>query len=86
MLPLLREPGYDTSRTTMRSQLGRYADSAQAVVFIALVRGELVGLVNGYLVPALHQPGNIGRITAMVVAEKERSRGIGSKLIQELES
>lgn len=86
MLPLLRELGYDTSRTTMRSQLGRYADSAQAVVFVALVSGELVGLVSGYLIPALHQPGDIGRITALVVAEKVRSRGIGSKLIQELEN
>lgn len=86
MLPLLRELGYDTSRTTMRAQLGHYADSAEAVVLIALVRGELVGLVSGYLIPALHQPGSIGRITALVVAEKVRSRGIGSKLIQELEN
>lgn len=86
MLPLMRELGYDTSQTTMRSQLGRYADSTNAVVLVALVRGELVGLVSGYLIPTLHQPGSIGRITALVVAEKVRSRGIGSKLIQELEN
>ena len=86
LIPLLHELGYDTSRTTLRSQLGHYAESEQAVVFIALVGDELVGLVSGYLIPALHQPGNIGRITALVVAEKLRSRGIGSKLIHELES
>lgn len=86
MLPLLRELGYDTPQATLRSQLCRYADSGQAEVLVAFVRGEMVGLISGCLIPALHQPGNIGRITALVVAEKYRSRGIGSKLIQELEN
>lgn len=85
MLPLLRELGYDTSPGTLQSQLARYADSEQAAVLVATVHEELVGLVGGFLIPALHQPGNIGRITALVVAERVRSRGIGSQLIQELE-
>ena len=86
LLPLLHELGYNTSRTTLVSQIGRYVDSEQAVVFAAFVDDELVGLISGFLIPALHQPGNIGRITALIVTEKVRARGIGSKLIQELEN
>jgi GNAT superfamily N-acetyltransferase len=86
LIPLMHELGYDTSLATIDTQLSHYDTSEHSIVFVALIGFDVVGLIDGHLIPALHQPGDIGRITALIVAEKARSRGIGSRLVQELES
>lgn len=85
LIPLMQELGYDTSRNTMETQLARYVASDHSVAFVALVGANLVGLVSGHLIPAIHQPGNIGRITALVVAEGARSKGVAARLVKKLE-
>lgn len=82
---LMRELGYETTRETMQSQLRRYANSDTSEILVAEIDSELCGVISGHLIPALHQPGNIGRITAMVVAERARSSGVGSRLLSSLE-
>ena len=85
LVSLMHELGYPTSRETMERQLTRYAESDRSEVLVASVHNDLCGVVSGHLIPALHQPGNIGRITAIVVAERARSKGIASELLKELE-
>ncbi|MBT8078841.1 MAG: GNAT family N-acetyltransferase [Gammaproteobacteria bacterium] len=81
----MQELGYETSLETMRTQLRRYLTDEHSEIFVAVIGGDLVGVVSGHLIPALHEPGNIGRITALVVAKKARSRRIASRLVNELE-
>ncbi len=84
---LLHELGYDTTPETLRAQLPAYLKSDASMLLVADEGGgPLLGLISGHLIPALHQPGNIGRITAFVVADRARSRGIGGRLIQALEN
>ena len=85
IVPLMHALGYDTSRETIKTQLDDYKSSDRSIVFIALINTKLVGLVSGHLIPALHQPGNIGRITSLVVAEEYRLMGIASRLTEEVE-
>lgn len=86
LIPLMHELGYDTSRNTIEIQLGYYDSSDRSTVFVALVGAKPIGLISGHLIPALHQPGNIGRITSLIVSQKFRSMGIASKLMEELEA
>jgi GNAT superfamily N-acetyltransferase len=83
---LMHELGYETSRDTLRMQLDYYDSSDRSTVFVALVDAKPIGLISGHLIPALHQPGNIGRITALIVSENYRSMGIASRLVEELEA
>jgi GNAT superfamily N-acetyltransferase len=85
LVSLMQELGYSTSRRTIETQLVRYADSEESAVLVASSSTEVFGIINGHLIPALHQSGNIGRITALVVGGKSRSKGVASELLQELE-
>lgn len=83
---LLHELGYDTTSETLRSQLPPYLESGDATLLVAEdCDGLLIGLISGHLIPLLHQPGNIGRITALVVGARARSSGIGGNLVRALE-
>lgn len=85
LVSLMSELGYGTSRETMETQLNFYIDSESSVVFVATTETNVLGAISGHLIPALHQPGNVGRVTSMVVADKARSKGVGSALLRELE-
>lgn len=85
LISLMHELGYDTSRDTMETQLHRYESSDRSTVLVALVDTKPIGLISGHLIPALHQPGNIGRITSLIVSKDYRLMGIAAKLVEELE-
>ena len=85
LIPLMHELGYDTSRDTIETQLKYYESSDRSTVLVALVGAKPIGLISGHLIPALHQPGNTGRITSLIVSENYRSMGIASRLVEELE-
>jgi GNAT superfamily N-acetyltransferase len=85
LVSLMNELGYSMSRETMETQLNCYIESDRSIVFIASAETNVFGAISGHLIPALHQPGNIGRITSMVVAFEARSQGVGSALLQKLE-
>ncbi len=44
-----------------------------------------VGLVALHAAPMLHRAGRLGRITALVVAESSRGRGVGARLVKAAE-
>ena len=84
---LLDELGYKTTNETLQSQMPTYLQDPKSAIFVAEMSSQqLTGLISGHLLPLLHQPGNLGRITAMVVSENSRGAGVGRKLVEKLES
>lgn len=81
LVELMKQLGYDVTRATMATQLERYT-RPESNVLVACDSSEVLGLISGHLIPALHQAGNIGRITSMVVSDKARSSGVGRALVE----
>jgi ribosomal protein S18 acetylase RimI-like enzyme len=48
--------------------------------------GPLLGLVTLHITPVLHRPGPVGRLTALVVDESARGRGVGRALVEAAEA
>lgn len=86
LLPLLHELGYPGTLQSVSAQMAIYAGSNASRVLVADGEaGRLAGLIAGHLIPLLHQPGNLGRITALVVARDARGRGVGTALLAAIE-
>ncbi|MES3676606.1 GNAT family N-acetyltransferase [Halomonas elongata] len=84
---LIRELGYEAAESDLAMQLDTYVDmQTSALMVTETPAGDLSGLISGHLIPLMHQPGNVGRITAFVVREDHRSTGIGTVLLEALES
>ena len=86
LLPLLHELGNPCTLQSMSAQLAIYAGCNTSCVLV-VDRGDssLAGLIAGHLIPLLHQPGNLGRITALVVAREVQGRGVGTALLVAIE-
>jgi ribosomal protein S18 acetylase RimI-like enzyme len=48
--------------------------------------GPLLGVVTLHLMPVLHRPGPIGRLTSLVVDESARRQGVGHALVHAAEA
>jgi N-acetylglutamate synthase-like GNAT family acetyltransferase len=84
---LVEELGYDGTEMGLSSQLDTYIDSDSALLLVAEnPRGTLAGMIAGHLIPLIHQAGNVGRITSFVVRTNNRSSGVGTALLEALES
>jgi GNAT superfamily N-acetyltransferase len=70
---LLRELGYPSAAGEVRARLGE----TDAV----LVACDGAGLVALHRIPRLAEGGSLARITALVVAEAQRGRGVARALI-----
>jgi GNAT superfamily N-acetyltransferase len=87
LLPLLHELGYPG---TLQSASARWRSTRAATpraCWWSMVKeaGTLAGLIAGHLIPLLHQPGNLGRITALIVARDAQERGVGTALLAAIE-
>jgi GNAT superfamily N-acetyltransferase len=58
----------------------------RAGVLVATDGHPLLGLATTYLVPVAHDTGPWYRLTALVVDERERGRGVGQALIKTAEA
>ncbi len=86
LIPLLAELGYQISEGDFEIQASTYINSEECELLVAHYgEGNLSGFVAGHLFPLIHQPGQVGRIMALIVGEKFRSQGVGSALLESLE-
>ena len=87
LIPLLAELGYQISEEDFEIQANTYINSDECGLLVAQTEdGTLSGFIAGHLFPLIHQPGNAGRIMALAVGEKFQFQGVGSALLESLES
>jgi len=81
---LLVELGSSVEPGDVRRRLAGLQASAFDRVFLADVGGRIVGLLGLHVAPLLHRDA-LARITAFIVTEEYRGRGIGTHLLREAE-
>ena len=87
MQRLMLELGYTISDKTMQQQTTAYIQSKTSMLIVSEIEGGgLTGLIAGHLIPLIHQAGNVGRITALVVPVEFQKQGVGSALVEAIES
>jgi N-acetylglutamate synthase-like GNAT family acetyltransferase len=82
---LLRELGYPNTPLFVMRKLDELNHDAKTKVIVAVAGSEVVGVASVHIVPLFHQEGNLCRITAIVVSQKQRKKGIGTRLIEYVE-
>jgi GNAT superfamily N-acetyltransferase len=83
---LFSQLGYPASAEEMTGRIETLSLLKEYKTFVAEAQDEVIGLVGVYLGHSLEFTGMYGRLTALVVDEKLRGRGIGKMLIERVES
>lgn len=83
---LYSQLGYPASAEEMAERIETLSSMQEYITFVAEVRGDVVGLVGAYTGYSLEFNGMYGRLTALVVDEKWRGRGIGKQLVDKIET
>jgi N-acetylglutamate synthase-like GNAT family acetyltransferase len=78
---LLAELGYPMSQQDTAERLRRFAADPMSRVLVAVLSGNVVGLVATHIVPRLDSDALSGRVTDIVVKEEPRRRGVGAALM-----
>jgi GNAT superfamily N-acetyltransferase len=78
--PLLAELGFPASADEVHARLDAML-AAGEIVLVAERDGDVIGLATVHVTPVVHRPTAVGRITALVVAERARREGIGRALV-----
>jgi GNAT superfamily N-acetyltransferase len=82
---LLGELGYESDPDVVRRNLDTMTRNGADRVFVALKDDRIVGLATYHECATLREPAPIGRITSMIVTERQRGGGIGSGLTRHIE-
>lgn len=73
--------GYPTSPTIVADKLGALQHSSVDTAFVADAPATgVVGVVSVHILPLFHAAGNLARLTALVVLESHRGKGVGRAL------
>lgn len=80
---LLAELGHPTDAAAVPARLEALGREGGAAFLAAGAGGEALGLITVAAHAVLHAVGPFGQITALVVAEGARGRGVGRRLVDE---
>lgn len=81
---LLDELGYPAPVATLTGRLEQLARAGDAV-FVAARDHDVLGFATAHVTPVLHRPRPVGRLTALVVANRAQKQGVGRALVAEVE-
>lgn len=82
---LVRQLGYDEKATDILARLAAM-EQRGLIALVAELDGRVVGCLATSIMPVLHRPKPVGRISMMVVEEGLRSQGIGERLVRTAEA
>jgi GNAT superfamily N-acetyltransferase len=82
---LLTQLGYPTTADDVLTRWQEWGDEGNSALVVESEAGALLGVCTLHFTRVLHRPKPVGRITAMVVDETARGRGIGRSLVQAAE-
>jgi GNAT superfamily N-acetyltransferase len=77
---LLGELGFPSHADAIRHRLRSMLAFGESVL-VAEQDEKPVGVVTIHIMPVLHRPAPVGRLSALVVSESERGKGIGRALV-----
>ena len=82
LVRLISRLGYAAGVEELRTRLGLYSGSELDRVLVADIDGTVVGLIVLNAIKPFHEKSLWGRISALVVDESVRGKGIGTRLLQ----
>ncbi len=77
---LLGQLGYPATPGVFRRRL-KNLDSQGDLILVAVEDHRAVGFVSLHLIPMVHEDGFLARVTALVVDEEFRGKGVGKGLL-----
>jgi GNAT superfamily N-acetyltransferase len=87
VIRLLAQLGHAQPGASAATRLEAFMGQGQHVIVAEAAGGpdSLLGAATLHITPVLHRPGPIGRMTAVVVDESARGKGIGRALVEAAE-
>ena len=82
---LLALLGYPTEEQVLAARLAAFA-AAGEMALVADAGDRLLGAATIHVTPVLHRAGPVGRLTALVVDDETRGRGVGRALVTAAEA
>ena len=79
---LFGQLGFPCSPSEVSDRLG----AADDLALVAVVAGRVVGVITLNVMPVLHRPAPVGRISALVVMAANRGLGVGRTLVAAAEA
>ncbi len=83
---LLSQLGHPTSADMIVARWEKWVEAGNAALVVAADDGALAGVATLHQMVVLHRPKPVGRITALIVDEPARGRGVGKALVAAAES
>lgn len=85
LVPLLAELGYEVTADELSDRIAILSRMGEPVL-VAKLGDDLVGCLTWHVMPVLHRPKPVGRITMLVVTAKARRKRVGRALVEAAEA
>jgi GNAT superfamily N-acetyltransferase len=82
---LFEQLGYVCTPSELKERIASRVDHIHNEIFVAEVEGAIVGAIAFSTLLPIHEPGKWGLISALVVNESIRGKGIGDALLAHTE-
>ena len=79
---LLTELGYPASATDVLKRMAELDRHGNVVTFVAALGDSPVGLATAYVIPVVHHDRPVAVLSALIVHETHRRRGVGRRLVE----
>lgn len=79
---LMAELGYPSEARDIPKRLEAHAGDPASIIWLAELDGRVVGVGTARVFPAINQNALVAWLTALVVAERVRGRGVGKQLVK----
>ena len=83
---LIAQLGYDAAQGLLERRLEEYDETEKDRVLVGVEEGHILGLIVLNIAVPFHEDGKWGRISALVVADRARGRGVGRALLEEADA